>query len=222
MSEDQGQVMCVSQSADIGTDIRVPMPSALARYLRGPYACDTESVQSGDWDMVYSRTECTIEATIDRLGAEPHPSLVIEEKWSYSVLPKIRKAETTCMYKGAVVRVREGLKIISIHDVAGSEVCISSDSGQKVYDTLRSAISQGNKVQISFENIKSISAAFLDSAIGQLYNGKIQVNVDENLSFESISPGRLLMVKKAISDAKEYYSNPEGYIAKMKKIFADD
>ena len=77
-------------------------------------------------------------------------------------------------------------------------------------------------MRLSFENIKSLSAAFLDSAIGQLYNGDIQGNIDEKLTFEHISPGRRIILDRAIREAKEYYVDPERYRARMKEIFADD
>jgi len=38
----------------------------------------------------------------------------------------------------------------------------------------------------------------------------------------NISPGRRLIVERAIREAKEYYGDPEGYRARMNEIFADD
>ena len=112
--------------------------------------------------------------------------------------------------------------VVCIHDMVGGELCISASNGQKVFKNLRSAISHGNNICISFENVKSLSPSFLDSAIGQLYSIWDHKYVDEKLSFENISPGRKLIVDRAIREAKEYYSDPEGYRARMKEIFADD
>jgi len=136
-------------------------------------------------------------------------------------IPQSRKMETAHIDNVNTMQM-EAVKSVSVRDIVGSEFCVSSNSGKRVYNTVKSAISQGKKVRLSFENIKSLSAAFLDSAIGQLYNGEVQGNVDEKLSFENISPGRKLIVDRAIREAKEYYSDPERYIARMKEIFADD
>jgi len=144
-----------------------------------------------------------------------------EEQWSCSTLPENRNVGTTCVYGGAIENMGAE-NVVSMRDLVGSELCISSNDGQKVFDVLKSAISKGERVCISFENIKSLSASFLDSAIGQLYNGELQGDIDKMLSFDNISPGRRLITERAICEAKAYYSDPEGYLAKMKKIFADD
>lgn len=137
-------------------------------------------------------------------------------------LTENRKAETAHIYKEAIIDM-DFKSNICISDVVGSEFCISPDSGQKVFETLRSTLGRGDRVHISFENIKSLSAAFLDSAIGQLYNGEIRDEIlDEMLVFDNISPGRQLTVDRAIKEAKKYYKDPEGYTAKLKKIFSDD
>lgn len=135
--------------------------------------------------------------------------------------PENRRTETAHIYSGVIAHM-EAENVVCIRDLIGGEFCISSNDGEKVFSVIKSAISRGNKVCISFENIKSISASFLDSAIGQLYNGEVQGNIDEKLSFDNISPGRRLVAERAIREAKAYYSDPERYVAKMKKIFADD
>jgi hypothetical protein len=149
------------------------------------------------------------------------PGLESEEPWSCSTLPENRNVGTTYVYSGAIENMGAE-NVVSMRDLVGCELCISSNDGQKVFEVLKSAISKGNKVCISFENIKSLSASFLDSAIGQLYNGEIRGDIDEKLSFDNISPGRRLIIERAVREAKAYYSDPEGYLAKMKKIFADD
>jgi hypothetical protein len=185
--------MPMMQFCTIGTDANVGVPTALARYLYAPRADNIALEQSANWD----------------------------EKTYLEKAEGNRKTETTGVYSEVIAGM--GIKrLVCIRDVVGSELCISSSSGQKVFDNLLSAISQGNNVCISFENIKSLSPSFLDSAIGQLYNIKDHKYVDEKLSFENISPGRKLIVDEAIREAKEYYSDPEKYLAKRKESFADD
>jgi hypothetical protein len=161
------------------------------------------------------------EVMIGQSGVVYQLGLESEEQWSCSTLPENRNVGTTYVYSGAIENM-DAEKVVSMRDLVGSELCISSNDGQKVFGILKSAISKGNKVRISFENIKSVSASFLDLAIGQLYNGEVPGNIDEKLSFDNISPGRRLITERAVREAKAYYSDPEGYVAKMEKIFADD
>lgn len=191
-----------------------------------PSVCDpdVDNVETSDsmmWNPIaYSSLARDLKIGSDRvLDVYPWEN-AIEIK--ISELQENRKAETVHVYRGAIAVV-DLKNVVCISAVVGSEFCISSDSGQKVFEILRSAVSRGDRVHISFDNIKSLGAAFLDSAIGQLYKGEIREEIlDEMLVFENISPGRHLTVNRAIREAKEYYKDPSGYIAKLKEIFADD
>lgn len=183
----------LGQFCSIGTDANIGVPAAPSRYLYGPCANNISLGQSAtNWD----------------------------EKKYLETAEEDRKPETTGVYS-EVIGDMGITKSVIIHDVVGSALCISSSSGQKVFDNLITVILQGYNVHISFENIKSLSPSFLDSAIGQLYNNINYKYLDKKLSFENISPGRRLIVNRAIRDAKEYYNDPEKYRARMKEIFAD-
>jgi hypothetical protein len=196
----------------IGTDARVRCPT-WEQYVRWPDMDKIRDVPSKEWSVV------PFSLDVDTMGVMPNHPLYANHLGT--MLPENRKTETAYRYYGDIANM-EAEKVVSIRDLVGSELCISSNDGQKVFGVLKSAISKGNKVRISFENIKSISASFLDLAIGQLYNGEVPGNIDEKLSFDNISPGRRLITDRAVREAKAYYSDPEGYLAKMKKIFADD
>ncbi|MCL5126448.1 MAG: STAS-like domain-containing protein [Deltaproteobacteria bacterium] len=58
---------------------------------------------------------------------------------------------------------------ISFFEIVGSPLCVASDDGEKVYERIRKAIKQGRSVALSFMNITSLTSAFLNTAIGQLY-----------------------------------------------------
>jgi hypothetical protein len=67
--------------------------------------------------------------------------------------------------------VYTGSRIINVHDIIGSEICVASEDGQKVYVVIKAEFSKGNAVNLSFENVKNISPIFIYSALCQLYNG---------------------------------------------------
>lgn len=162
-----------------------------------------------------------------RIAASTTADAILTSQWRvafegvWCVSAQNKRAKTTHNNRESTASMCEDIHL-NVRDIAGSEFCISSNSGQKIYDSIKSAISQGKKVCLSFEGIKSLSAAFIDSAIGQLYNGEIKEDIDKNLSFENISRGRKLIIDEAVCEAKKYYDDPEWYIAKMKKILDDD
>jgi hypothetical protein len=61
---------------------------------------------------------------------------------------------------------------VSAVEIAESLFCVSSEDGQKMYQSIRSGLSTGKNILISFEGVVNISSAFLDEAIGNLYNGE--------------------------------------------------
>ncbi len=58
---------------------------------------------------------------------------------------------------------------ISVFEVVGSPLCVASDNGQKVYDRIALALREDRRVTVSFLNVTSLTSAFLNAAIGQLY-----------------------------------------------------
>lgn len=94
--------------------------------------------------------------------------------------------------------------VIKVHDVVGSEFCIGFRDGHKIFETITYMISQGRHVEISFENIRSLSAAFLESAIGRLYRcGIPEAKLEEYITWIDVSPERKLLIERAIAEAKE-------------------
>lgn len=215
------EVVNVGARYGIGTDAKVPGP-VWGQCIQVSGVENKVDRPAKEWyKESFSLAAGVIEAMPDLPSYGYYWETTFETELSYSTRPENRKAETAYIYRGAIASM-EVEKVVCIRDIVGSELCISSNNGQKVFGALKSAISQGYKVRLSFENIKSLSASFLDSAIGQLYNGEIKEDIDEKLSYEKISPGRRLVTERAVREAKAYYSDPKGYSAKMEKIFADD
>ncbi len=59
--------------------------------------------------------------------------------------------------------------VISIFEVVGSHLCVASGDGQKVYSRLATALKESHSVVLSFRNITTLTSAFLNAAVGQLY-----------------------------------------------------
>jgi hypothetical protein len=121
---------------------------------------------------------------------------------TYSTYTKNIKPETTYMYHGAIADMGRNI-VIEVSDVVSSSFCIGFRDGNSVFEKIRNQISQGKHVVVSFENVRSLSAAFLESAIGQLYNGEIsEAKLEECISWAGVSPTRKLLIERAIAEAK--------------------
>ena len=100
---------------------------------------------------------------------------------------------------------------ISIFEVVGSPLCVASDDGHKVYDRLVGALSRNMCVSLSFRNVSTLTSAFLNTAIGQLYGEFNENQIRELLKVEDIEPDDVELLKHVVVNAKQYFENKSAY-----------
>lgn len=104
--------------------------------------------------------------------------------------------------------------IISIVEIVGSGHCTASEDGQKLYQAIKSRLQENKNVVLSFKNVEDLTSAFLNTAIGQLYSDLSEQNIKEYLSVIDVSQENLVLLKRVVERAKEFFNNPE----RIKKI----
>lgn len=125
----------------------------------------------------------------------PYPTKINHEK---SV-----KYYTICPYPDSIAQSEVDI-VIDVCDVIESNFCIGFRDGNKLFEKIIEFISLGKHVVVSFENVKSLSAAFLESSIGQLYKCDIpEVKLRECITWKCGIPTRELLIQRAISEAKK-------------------
>jgi len=100
---------------------------------------------------------------------------------------------------------------IMVFELVGSGICVSSDDGQKVHDQIAAALREGKKVNLSFLNVESLTSAFLNAAIGQLYGEFSDESVKGSLSVADMDQDDLVLLKRVVEIAKDYFSDPERF-----------
>ena len=105
---------------------------------------------------------------------------------------------------------------IRVFEVVGTSLCVASDDGQKVHDQIAVALREGRTVQLSFLNVESITSAFLNATIGQLYGEFSENKIKEGLSVSDIEQDDLLLIKRVVETAKEYFKD-SGRIKQARK-----
>lgn len=98
---------------------------------------------------------------------------------------------------------------MSVYQIVGSEICVSTDDGDKVYERIKTLISKKKKTILSFLNVTMLTSAFLNSAIGQLYGSFPKEDIKLYLSVTDLSKLDLILLKRVVENAKSYYDNPE-------------
>jgi hypothetical protein len=156
-----------------------------------------------EWnEEVFSSAVSVVESTPSKSPFGLHLEMAITDMTCFTNTKNI-KPETVHMYLGAIADMGRDI-VIEVSNVVRSSFCIGFRDGNNVFEKIRSQISQGNHVVVSFENVKSLSAAFLESAIGQLYNGEIpDAKLEECITWAGVSPTRKLLIERAIFEAKK-------------------
>ena len=100
---------------------------------------------------------------------------------------------------------------ISVYEVVGSPLCVASDDGQKVHDRLAVALKKARRVLLSFHNISTMTSAFLNAAIGQLYGTFTEEQIRSFLRIEDIEPEDAALLKRVVETAKLYFKDPKRF-----------
>ena len=100
---------------------------------------------------------------------------------------------------------------ISIYEVVGGPLCVASDDGQKVYERLNIAFETDRNVVLSFLNVTTLTSAFLNAAIGQLYGQFSEEKIRSLLKVEDAEQDDLALLKRVVENAKQYFRDPERF-----------
>jgi hypothetical protein len=103
---------------------------------------------------------------------------------------------------------------INVFEVVGNRLCVAASDGQKVHDQIATALKAGRQVHLSFANVASLTSAFLNTAIGQLYGEFSETDIRDNVSLSDLAPEDAALLKRVVETAKQYFKDPQ----RMKKI----
>lgn len=111
---------------------------------------------------------------------------------------------------------------ISVFEIVGNRLCVASDDGQKVYDRVSAALKEGRNVIVSFLNITGLTSAFLNAAIGQLYGIFTEEQVRKLLKVQDMQPDDLVLLKRVVETAKQYFKDPERFQQAVRETLEED
>lgn len=109
----------------------------------------------------------------------------------------------------------------SVYQIVGNEICVEAEDGLKVSNIIRDFISNKKKIQLSFLNVKMLTSAFLNTAIGVLYKDFSEEDVKKYLSVTDIEPTDAVLLKRVVETAKAFYSDPERIRNSLKEILEE-
>lgn len=111
---------------------------------------------------------------------------------------------------------------ISIFEVVGSPLCVASSDGQKVYERINTALEANRDVVLSFHNVTTLTSAFLNAAIGQLYGPFSEEQIRNLLEVEDAEQDDLALLKRVVDNAKLYFKSPEKFNQAVREILEEE
>ena len=111
---------------------------------------------------------------------------------------------------------------ISVFGVVGSPLCVASGDGQKIHARLAATLRQDRRVVLSFLNVSTLTSAFLNTAIGQLYGEFGENQIRELLRVEDMEAEDLALLKRVVDTAKLYFSDPERFKQAARETLEDE
>ena len=111
---------------------------------------------------------------------------------------------------------------ISVFEIVGSQLCVASDDGQKVYDRIAVALKERRSVTVSFLNITGLTSAFLNAAIGQLYGSFTEEQIRSLLKVQDMQPDDLALLKRVVETARQYFKDPERFQQAVREVLGED
>lgn len=101
--------------------------------------------------------------------------------------------------------------LIDVINVVGQEMCIDSEDGDKLFKLIKNAIDNKKEVVLSFLNIRMLTTAFLNTAIGKLYGLSNAADIPKYLSVDNISDDDRMKIKMVTDRAKQYYKDKPSF-----------
>lgn len=111
---------------------------------------------------------------------------------------------------------------ISMFGVVGGPLCVASNDGQKVYERLAAALKADRHVTLSFRKVTTLTAAFLNAAIGQLYGTFSEEEIRSQLKVKDIESDDLALLKRVVDNAKRYFKDPQRFNQVVQETLADE
>ena len=107
-------------------------------------------------------------------------------------------------------------------EVVGSPFCVASDDGQKICDLVTPALKAHRSIALSFRNVTTLTAAFLNAAIGQLYGIFSEEQIRSRLKVVDAAPNDLALLNRVVDNAKLYFKDPERFNRVIQETMDDE
>jgi hypothetical protein len=116
-----------------------------------------------------------------------------------------------------MVTINAKMKEIKVSGILNSNMAVSTEEGEKIYELIRESFNRQEQVRIDFSDLKLIISTFLNASIGQLYGSYSTEFIQQHLDVQNMSQDDLNTLKLVTDRAKEYFKDKRGFENVAKK-----
>lgn len=102
-------------------------------------------------------------------------------------------------------------KTIKLVQFLNNTDAVSIEDGEKLFEEIKSLISDNTVCILDFTGIESCITRFLNPAIGQLLGSFNRTTLNNYVKFTNLKDSFVDKLKAVISNASNFYSNKESY-----------
>jgi hypothetical protein len=111
--------------------------------------------------------------------------------------------------------------VVRVEDIAKHAICVASEDGIDVYKKILPILQSGGTIVLDFTAISTLTSAFLNAAIGQLYADFEASYIEDHLSFSGLDEYDAVLVDKVKENAQRYFDDPVKFDQARQSVLGD-
>lgn len=111
---------------------------------------------------------------------------------------------------------------IELAKVIQSPFCVSNADGVMIHGLIVDSIQKGGVVELSFDGVTRLTTAFLNAAIGQLYDEYDEQQIASAVRMVNTNEGHRAKIKATVDNAKRFFFDPSRRRHATREVLGED
>lgn len=103
-----------------------------------------------------------------------------------------------------------------------SPFCVSNADGVMINGLIAESLARGEVVELSFNGVTRLTTAFLNAAIGQLYDEYDEKRITADVHMVDTNEGHRAKIKATVDNAKRFFLDPSRRRQTTREVMGED
>jgi len=96
---------------------------------------------------------------------------------------------------------------VLIKDFLGSELCITSGDGQKIFNLIVSCFKKNEKIELDFIGVRSVSPCFCNFSFNKLFENYTREQINRNVTLSNLKGSHQQTINRCLDNFEKYYND---------------